>query len=436
MFRGRSPASLPEQVARASVSAEKLNEAVNGCNQFTGTNRYDAAGNMIENGLYMYDAESRLSAAGGVSYTYDGDGRRVKKSTGPLYWYSAAGDVLAESSVSGTLTAEYVFFHGRRIARRDAASGAIRYYFSDHLGSASVIANEAGTIVEESQYFPFGAERAVLNGDTNPYKFTGKERDSETGLDYFGARYYGSNMGRWLSPDWSATPEPVPYADLADPQSLNQYAYVRNNPTGRADLDGHDWNDFVTGMRRTWDALSKAYTTTGRAYASSMTEVGKVFSGNPNFSFSNISARDLNNLAANAVLFAATEGMGEEFSGSTAAEAFGFKSLEGKGSLFYGELKNGAGMAVEFTKAEENLNVGVSFVNKISAETVRGIEKGALNAAEATGSQSVTIEARMVRDSRMGEFLKKQGFTEVLDKKGNGTGTFTKTLKIVEKEPL
>lgn len=56
--------------------------------------------------------------------------------------------------------------------------------------------------------------------------FTGKERDSETGLDYFGARYYGSNMGRWLSPDWAATATAVPYADFGDPQSLNLYGYV------------------------------------------------------------------------------------------------------------------------------------------------------------------------------------------------------------------
>ena len=67
---------------------------------------------------------------------------------------------------------------------------------------------------------------------------TGKERDSETGLDYFGARYYGSNMGRWLSPDWSATPDPVPYADLTDPQTLNLYGYVRNNPLAKIDQDG------------------------------------------------------------------------------------------------------------------------------------------------------------------------------------------------------
>lgn len=68
---------------------------------------------------------------------------------------------------------------------------------------------------------------------------TGKERDTETGLDYFGARYYASNVGRWLSPDWSAKPEAVPYSDLTDPQSLNLYSYVRNGPLSRTDPDGH-----------------------------------------------------------------------------------------------------------------------------------------------------------------------------------------------------
>jgi len=68
---------------------------------------------------------------------------------------------------------------------------------------------------------------------------TGKERDAESGNDYFEARYYASSMGRFLSPDWSAQEEPVPYAHLDDPQSLNLYAYVRNNPLSRTDADGH-----------------------------------------------------------------------------------------------------------------------------------------------------------------------------------------------------
>jgi len=74
----------------------------------------------------------------------------------------------------------------------------------------------------------------------SPNFFTGKERDSETGNDYFGARYYSSTMGRWMSPDWADKPEPVPYADLSDPQSLNLYSYVRNNPMSHADPDGHE----------------------------------------------------------------------------------------------------------------------------------------------------------------------------------------------------
>jgi len=70
------------------------------------------------------------------------------------------------------------------------------------------------------------------------YLFTGKERDNESELDYFGARYYGSTMGRWLTPDWSGVPVPVPYADLANPQSLNGYEYVGNNPATGLDPDG------------------------------------------------------------------------------------------------------------------------------------------------------------------------------------------------------
>jgi RHS repeat-associated protein len=72
------------------------------------------------------------------------------------------------------------------------------------------------------------------------YKFTGKERDSESGNDYFGARYYASSMGRWTSPDLSVQEEPVPYAKMDNPQSLNLYSYVWNNPLKSVDPDGHD----------------------------------------------------------------------------------------------------------------------------------------------------------------------------------------------------
>jgi len=71
-------------------------------------------------------------------------------------------------------------------------------------------------------------------------RFTGKERDTESGNDYFGARYYASSMGRWMSPDWAAKASPVPYATFDDPQSLNLYQYARNNPLKNRDADGHD----------------------------------------------------------------------------------------------------------------------------------------------------------------------------------------------------
>jgi RHS repeat-associated protein len=80
-------------------------------------------------------------------------------------------------------------------------------------------------------------------------RYTGKERDSETGNDYMFARYYNSATGRFLSPDWSAKYEPVPYAKLDDPQTLNLYSYVGNNPVGRADADGHFWHEL-------WNAVT------------------------------------------------------------------------------------------------------------------------------------------------------------------------------------
>ena len=70
-----------------------------------------------------------------------------------------------------------------------------------------------------------------------------KEHDPETGNDYFGARYYSSAMGRFLTPDWSATPVPIPYAVMGNPQTLNLYSYVENNPITGTDPDGHAGNE-------------------------------------------------------------------------------------------------------------------------------------------------------------------------------------------------
>jgi len=163
--------------------------------------------------------------------------------------------VIAESDLAGTLKSEYVFFDGERVARKDFPGNTVAYYFSDHLKTASVITDASGTIKADSDYYPWGGELQFVANDSNDYKFTGKKRDAETGLDYFGARYYSNGLARWVSADWSATPVPVPYADFGDPQSLNLYSYVRGLPTTRADLDGHcDWChtawDFGTGIVR------------------------------------------------------------------------------------------------------------------------------------------------------------------------------------------
>ncbi len=217
---------------------------------------YDAAGNMTNDGLgnsYTFDLENRITGAGGYTYTYDGDGNRVKKangataSSGTLYWYMTPG-IVAESDLAGTLKSEYVFFGGERVARRDlVAPAGVFYYFSDHLKTASVITDAIGNIVSESDYYPWGGELQFVNNDSNHYKFTGKERDGESGLDYFGARYYSNGLGRFISADWSATPISVPYADFDDPQTLNLFGYVRGLPTTRADWDGHDWRDELKG---------------------------------------------------------------------------------------------------------------------------------------------------------------------------------------------
>jgi RHS repeat-associated protein len=161
-------------------------------------------------------------------------------STGTMYWYGPGGEVLTESGLGkNTINEEYVFFNGQRIARIDRPNGAVHYYFSDHLQSASVITDSSGNITAEDFYYPYGGLIASTGSDPNHYKFTGKERDSESNLDNFGARYFTSNIGRFMTPDWAARPTAVPYAAFGDPQSLNLYTYVRNDPVSRADADGH-----------------------------------------------------------------------------------------------------------------------------------------------------------------------------------------------------
>jgi RHS repeat-associated protein len=216
----------------------------------TGTNQissfgYDAAGNTTSDGTYSYawNAESEMSSAASTNYTYDGDGNRVEKSGGKLYWYGAGTEILDESDTSGSITEEYVFFGGKRIAMRDISSGNIYYYAGDLLGSTSKMVQDGHTSAcFDVDYYPFGGERDITTSCNPVYKFEGKERDAETQNDDFGARYYSWRFGRWLSSDWSTVPVAVPYATLSNPQTLNLYAMVADNPETDADLDGHYWD--------------------------------------------------------------------------------------------------------------------------------------------------------------------------------------------------
>ncbi len=218
-----------------------LSLSVNANNRITNTGfSYDAAGNVTSDALnlYAWNGESQIKSAAGVNYTYDGLGRRVQKSNGKMYWYGTGAEILDETDLSGNVTSEYVYFGAQRIARRDGSAN-IYYYLQDTLGSSRAIVQSNGAVCYDADFLPYGGERALTNTCPQDYKFEAKERDNETGNDDFGARYYSSSLGRWLSPDWSAIPVPVPYANFTNPQTLNLYVFVTDNPETFADLDGH-----------------------------------------------------------------------------------------------------------------------------------------------------------------------------------------------------
>ena len=233
-----------QPISGYSCTQSNLSLGIDTNNRITNTGvSYDASGNTLTDGLntFTWDAESQIKTAAGVTYTFDGDGNRVQKSNGKIYWYGAGSEVLDESDASGNITDEYVFFGGKRVAHTVIGSGAIYYYAEDLLRSSRVITTSTGTVCYDADFLPFGGEHVVTNTCPQNYKFTGKERDTETGNDAFGARYFSPSLGRWLSPDWSGVPAPVPYAQLTNPQTLNLYPYVRNNPETFADIDGHLW---------------------------------------------------------------------------------------------------------------------------------------------------------------------------------------------------
>jgi len=165
--------------------------------------------------------------------------RRAAKVGIKFYWYGSGGEILAETDASGNTQNEYVYFGGRRVAMIPAGSTPL-YYGQDMLGSSRVMVQSNGTLCYDADFTPFGAELPYTSTCSSNYKFEGKERDTETGNDDFGARNYSWRYGRWLSSDWSSVPVPVPYANLTNPQTLNLYSMVSDDPESFADLDGHN----------------------------------------------------------------------------------------------------------------------------------------------------------------------------------------------------
>jgi RHS repeat-associated protein len=218
---------------------------------------YDGAGNVINDGnhAYTYDAADQLTQVNDqngnaiASYVYDGSGQRVVKTsngTTVQYLYDASGHMVMEENSVGWADREEVYAGGQHLVTQlynqvpSPANGEMSsptYYIArDALGNERMRSTLDGTSYESCMSLPFGDGLTCTGpaeGDVSPLHFTGKERDAESGNDYFGARYYANSMGRFLSPD-DGTGE-----RLQNPQSLNRYSYAFNNPLILVDPSGH-----------------------------------------------------------------------------------------------------------------------------------------------------------------------------------------------------
>jgi RHS repeat-associated protein len=288
---GNIAVTTPNNVVPLNVNTATSLNQYNANNQRSDLGQgYDAAGNqtlMNPQITLTYDAENRQTAAsGGYTYTYDGAGRRVMKVGGgvtTVFVYDAMGELAAEYSNAAN------------------TSPCLTCYLSyDHLGTTRLVTDASGRVVSRHDYLPFGEEIPSGVGgrdgawgsgaDGVNQKFTGKERDAESGLDYFGARYYGGALGRFTSPD-----DPSNDQDEHDPQSWSLYSYVRSNPLRSIDPNGEDCittsNQTSSGVAVTTERGGSADTCSG-TYVNGTVDVNS-FSYNGTslgYSFSNDAA--------------------------------------------------------------------------------------------------------------------------------------------------
>jgi RHS repeat-associated protein len=251
---------------------------------------YDAAGNQTYDcvGTHSYDSENRMTKAvqGGSNnyYFYDANGKRVQRIlNGSQTWggqetwfvYGFDGELVAEytyNQVSAPLPTapqkEYGYRGGKMLIVWDGDKSGderLKWLVTDHLGSTRMEADKSGRLdddpvtsgvlegIRRHDYLPFGEELVASTGAQRSgvgyeppasnvkNKFGSKERDNETGLDYFGARYYASIQGRFTSTD----PIALSSERLLDPQGINLYSYARNNPLNTIDPDGEDYTEIT-----------------------------------------------------------------------------------------------------------------------------------------------------------------------------------------------
>ena len=233
---------------------------------------YDAAGNLLTDNThgYVYDGENRLTCVLGTDgtctsstamlYLYDAAGHRVgKQQANGLedYVYDPQGHITSvhENGGASAFRAEIYTPENRHVAtyNPNIGSGPLFWNHTDWLGTERVRTYYNGSswqTVETCTDSPYGMNLLCAGqSDTSPMHFTGKQRDYESGLDYFGARYFaaGTNQGRWMSPDFNEYPATVPYADFTNPQTLNLYEYLSNNPFNATDPTGHARNSISLG---------------------------------------------------------------------------------------------------------------------------------------------------------------------------------------------